>query len=87
MPVLGVGASVGMLSIPTPDTVAEVLFAGQAPGLIAGAVQINVRVPPGAALSSSPPNLFVYVGNYLAQRPIAIEQLGCPTNHWISGPR
>jgi uncharacterized protein (TIGR03437 family) len=58
MPVLAVGASVG-------QQVAQVLFAGQAPGLIAGAVQINVRIPPGTPSGNA--ILFVYVGNYQSQ--------------------
>ena len=41
---------------------APVLFAGQAPGLIAGAVQVNLRVPDDA--KSGMASLVVYVGNY-----------------------
>jgi uncharacterized protein (TIGR03437 family) len=72
VPVLGIGASVGISYIPAPEAIAEVLFAGQAPGLIAGAVQINVRVPPSAALTGDA-SLYVYAGNYFALRSIAIE--------------
>jgi uncharacterized protein (TIGR03437 family) len=44
-PVLGVGARILAPSVYVPGTAAEVLFAGQAPGLIAGIVQVNVRIP------------------------------------------
>ena len=57
-PVLGVGAAVN-------GVVTPVLFAGQAPRLIAGAVQVNVQIPigtlPGTAL------LVVYIWNYQTQ--------------------
>jgi uncharacterized protein (TIGR03437 family) len=58
VPVLGVGATVN-------GVVATVLFAGQAPGLIAGAVQVNVRIPPGT--TSGNVGLIVYVDNYRSQ--------------------
>lgn len=65
IPVLGVSAlvnnTVGLANgIPAP-----VLYAGQAPGLIAGAVQVNVQVPAGTP--SGNVNLTVYVGNYETQ--------------------
>jgi uncharacterized protein (TIGR03437 family) len=55
VPVLGVGAAVDAKA-------AQVLFAGQAPGLIAGAVQVNLRVPDDA--KSGMASLVVYAGNY-----------------------
>ncbi len=57
VPVLGVSAAIDGKAAP-------VLFAGQAPGLIAGAVQVNLRVPDDA--KSGMVNLVVYVGNYLS---------------------
>ena len=51
-PVLGVGSSIG-----------QVLYAGAAPGLIAGATQVNIRIsgdtPPG---DKAP--VVVYIGNF-----------------------
>jgi len=60
-PILGVSASVGMEQAP-------VLFAGQAPGLIAGVAQVNIRIPEDA--QSGVATLVVFVGNYAA-RPLA----------------
>ncbi|MGI8741749.1 MAG: SBBP repeat-containing protein [Bryobacteraceae bacterium] len=57
-PILGVGATVN-------GVVTPILFAGQAPGLIAGAVQVNVRIPAGTASGNA--FLIVYVGNYRSQ--------------------
>jgi uncharacterized protein (TIGR03437 family) len=71
VPVLGVSAltnnSVGLSNgIPAP-----VLFAGQAPALIAGAVQVNVQIPAGTP--SGNVSLTVYIGNYETQiRPVTI---------------
>ena len=56
--VLGVSASVNGVNAP-------VSFHGQAPGLIAGAVQVNVQIPVGTA--SGDASLIVYVGNYRSQ--------------------
>lgn len=63
-PVLGVGAAVGspLVSFGLPGEPAQVLFASQAPGLVAGAVQVNLRVPADIPAGNAP--LRVYVGNY-----------------------
>jgi uncharacterized protein (TIGR03437 family) len=66
-PVLGVSALVNGAN-------AEILFAGQAPALIAGVIQVNVRIP--AATASGNAALVVYVGNYqtqLANTTIAVR--------------
>jgi uncharacterized protein (TIGR03437 family) len=55
MPILGVSAMIA-------GKPAEVLFAGQAPGLIAGAAQVNVQVPNGAPAGTAA--VVVYVGAY-----------------------
>ena len=59
VPVAGIAARFGGAP---QDPQGEVLFLGQAPGLIAGIVQVNLRVPvtipPGAS------RLVTYVGNY-----------------------
>jgi uncharacterized protein (TIGR03437 family) len=57
-PVLGVSATVNGVGAP-------VMFAGQAPGLIAGAVQVNVQIP--ADTPSGAAGLAVYIGNYQTQ--------------------
>ena len=51
-PVLGVGASIG-----------QVLYAGAAPGLVAGAVQVNVRISEEVTPGDRVP-IVVYIGNY-----------------------
>lgn len=58
VPLLGVGATVN-------GVITQVLFAGQAPGLIAGAVQVNLRIPLGTVSGNG--SLIVYVGNYRSQ--------------------
>ena len=53
---------------------APVLFIGQAPGLIAGAVQVNIRIP--AATPGGDAALVVYIGNYqtqVARTTIAVQ--------------
>jgi uncharacterized protein (TIGR03437 family) len=57
-PVLGVSATVNGVNAP-------VLFAGQAPALIAGAIQVNVQIPAGTVSGNA--GLIVYVGNYQTQ--------------------
>jgi uncharacterized protein (TIGR03437 family) len=57
-PVLGVSATVNGVGAP-------VLFAGQAPALIAGAVQVNIQIP--ADTPSGNAALVVYIGNYQTQ--------------------
>jgi uncharacterized protein (TIGR03437 family) len=59
VPVLGVGATVN-------GKAAEVLFAGQAPGLIAGVAQVNLRVPDDTP--SGMARLVVYVGDFASSR-------------------
>jgi uncharacterized protein (TIGR03437 family) len=59
MPVLGVRAA---MSTSSPAIDAPVLFAGQAPGLIAGVVQLNLRIPEG--LAPGPANLVIYFGDF-----------------------
>ncbi|MBL8290337.1 MAG: hypothetical protein JNN08_00800 [Bryobacterales bacterium] len=59
-PVLGVRATMGSAAWPTVD--APVLFAGQAPGLIAGIVQVNLRIPEG--LTPGPAYLVIYFGDF-----------------------
>ncbi|HWB86083.1 MAG TPA: SBBP repeat-containing protein [Bryobacteraceae bacterium] len=52
MPLLAVGTPLG-----------QVLYAGAAPGLVAGAVQVNVRIAADAATGSQVP-IVLYVGNF-----------------------
>jgi uncharacterized protein (TIGR03437 family) len=44
---------------------APVLYIGQAPGLIAGAVQVNLQIP--ATVTSGNAILIVYIGDYRTQ--------------------
>ncbi len=57
-PLLGVGATVN-------GVVTPVLFIGQAPGLIAGAIQANIQIPP--ATRPGDREIVIYVGNYHTQ--------------------
>ena len=70
VPRLGVGAAfyASNGSGLQPSTV---LFFGQGPGLIAGVVQVNVRVPESGV--SGQAGLVVYVGNYSASGQISVR--------------
>jgi uncharacterized protein (TIGR03437 family) len=50
---------------------AEVSYAGQAPGLVAGVAQINVRIPAG--VSSGAQSLVVRVGGQASQSNVTIQ--------------
>ncbi len=77
-----VDGSLGTLAPPFPSPVASVsawiggqvapiLFAGQAPGLIAGATQINVQVP--QVVPEAPDDgLTIYAGPYVSQHGVTI---------------
>lgn len=51
---------------------ADVLYAGAAPGLVAGVVQINVRVPGGVATNSTA-SLALGIGSYTAQSGVTVS--------------
>lgn len=55
IPVLGVGCNLG-----------SVLFAGAAPGLASGVLQVNVRIRESTMPSNSVP-LYIYIGDYVSQ--------------------
>jgi uncharacterized protein (TIGR03437 family) len=59
MPVAGVSALMG-------GQVASILFAGQAPGFIAGATQVNMQVPQNAPVGDAVP-VTIYAGPYVSQ--------------------
>src|SRR5580698_5120523 len=58
-PVASISATIGTLA-------ATVTFAGQAPGLIAGATQVNVQVPENAPVGSAIP-IAISAGDYASQ--------------------
>jgi uncharacterized protein (TIGR03437 family) len=59
MPVAAIGVTIGSVD-------ATVTFAGQAPGLIAGATQVNVQIPQNAPVGSAIP-ITVYAAGYASQ--------------------
>ena len=59
MPAAGIGVTIGSVN-------ATVTFAGQAPGLIAGATQVNAQVPQNAPVGSAIP-ITVYAAGYASQ--------------------
>lgn len=65
-PVMGVSATIAAGRTQGMD----VLFAGQAPGLLGGVVQVNVRIP--ADVPEGPATVTVYVGNYPAPARIFV---------------
>ncbi len=74
-PILGVGASVYSKGEFIPGRPARVLFAGQAPGLVAGVVQVNLQIPddlpPGSAgiiLSVGPYSTFPFRPQFITVR-------------------
>ena len=64
IPVLGISVKIWspLVSPGLPGQQAQVLFAGQAPGLVAGVVQLNLRVPENAQTGKA--GIIVYVGDY-----------------------
>ncbi len=76
-PILSVSAIIGPGCYPfsplsSSCLLASVLFAGQAPGIVAGLVQVNLRIPEGAASGSN--YLVVYVGGYSSYRVLIAVQ-------------
>jgi len=66
-PVLGIAASISQPSVSTNLLwPVEVLFAGQAPGLIAGVVQVNLRIPSTAYPGKI--GVVIHVGDYATPR-------------------
>jgi uncharacterized protein (TIGR03437 family) len=69
---LGDGTTAGATSLKLPVTAqvggadAQVVYAGSAPGLVAGGFQINVTIPPGTAAGNVPVVVFV---NGVASQP------------------
>lgn len=68
-----IGSSVAPFPKPVADiavslngVTAPVLFAGQAPGLIAGATQVNIQIPDNTPVGGAVP-VTISVGNYLSQ--------------------
>jgi uncharacterized protein (TIGR03437 family) len=69
-----------MLPLPSPNQVASVLigglpanilYAGAAPGLVAGALQVNAQIPPGAASGALP--VVLTIGVISSQTGITVE--------------
>ena len=58
-PMAGVSATIGGVD-------AQIAFAGQAPGLIAGATQVNIQIPQSAPVGPAVP-IAIYVGGYISQ--------------------
>lgn len=65
MPVVGVSASIGGVAAP-------IAFAGQAPGLIAGATQVNVQIPQSAPVGAAVP-IEIYAAGYLSGATLAVH--------------
>jgi uncharacterized protein (TIGR03437 family) len=62
-PLLGVGATIDGIPV-------QVQFAGEAPGIISGVLQLNVVVPPGARSGEVP--LVVTIGNNSSQAGVTV---------------
>jgi uncharacterized protein (TIGR03437 family) len=59
VPVAGVSAIIGGVDAP-------LTFVGQAPGLIAGATQVNVQIPQNAPVGAAIP-ITIYVADFTSQ--------------------
>jgi uncharacterized protein (TIGR03437 family) len=59
VPVAGVVITIGSVNAP-------ITFVGQAPGLIAGATQVNVQVPQNAPVGAAIP-IMIYAASYASQ--------------------
>lgn len=71
LPIPALPISVGLLQYPTPLPV-EVLYAGAAPGILAGIVQMNIRIPPSAAPGWYS-TIELQVGSFLCYGSVAIK--------------
>jgi uncharacterized protein (TIGR03437 family) len=69
-PILPVTATVGEIT-------ADVLYAGSAPGLVAGALQANIRIPANAIPGTAVP-VQIAVGNVVSQSGVTVA-IGAPT--------
>ena len=58
-PLAGVSATIGSVNAP-------ITFAGQAPGLIAGATQVNVQIPRNSPVGATVP-ITIYAAGYASQ--------------------
>jgi uncharacterized protein (TIGR03437 family) len=73
---LGDGTTAGVTNLSLPVTAqvggatAQVEYAGSAPGLVAGGVQINVKIPPGTAAGNVP--IVVLVNGVPSQSPVTV---------------
>ena len=63
-PVANLSATIGGVNAP-------VIFAGQAPGLIAGAMQLNIQVPKDAPVGAVP--IAIYAAYYYSAASIAVH--------------
>jgi uncharacterized protein (TIGR03437 family) len=61
-------APVAVISATIGGVAAPVTFAGQAPGFVAGATQINIQVPQNAPVGSAVP-VIVYAAGYVSEYP------------------
>ena len=67
-PVLPIKVSLGQSQmLPT-----EIVYAGPAPGMVAGLMQVNFRIPSNAGPGSYSP-IYLYVGDALAYGAVAIR--------------
>jgi uncharacterized protein (TIGR03437 family) len=64
-PVANISATVGGVNAP-------VVFAGQAPGLIAGATQVNIQIPQDAPVGAAVP-IAIYVAYYFSGASMAVR--------------
>ena len=63
-PVASVSATIGGEVVP-------IMFAGQAPGLIAGATQVNIQIPQNVP-EASDDGITIYAGPYVSQASVTI---------------
>jgi uncharacterized protein (TIGR03437 family) len=71
LPIPALPINVILDQYPTPLAV-EVLYAGATPGMLAGILQVNIRIPPNAGPGSSGP-IEIHVGNFLSYGSVAIQ--------------
>ena len=71
LPIPALPINVILDQYPTPLAI-EVPYAGAAPGMLAGVLQVNIRIPPNAGPGSSGP-IEIHVGNFVSYGSVAIQ--------------
>ena len=66
-PVLPVAVIIGGINVPASD----ITFAGEAPGIVSGVIQVNARIPAG--VGTGPVSIVIRVGSFTSQGNVTVS--------------